>query len=191
MNLQKFNPWKWFDQQQLKSGAAVTIPVKFNAKLYPQNHQQSFAELRIENDRLFDEAFRNFGVSPFARSSYDKSLSRLGQIAAFNPDINTAAGVIDYVFSLDVPGLSEMDISIEVMNRRLLVKGSKQDACDSKNSGFYHHEEKTISFQRIITLPDDAVVADAKAVLKNAELTIRIPRAGGKISAHKKLSAKN
>lgn len=176
MNLQKLNPWNWFKHEDVQSMAESTIPVKkadYSAKIL--NRHPMF-QLQREIDNLFDQSFRSFGLEPLVRGGLDKSL--LGSFSnLFSPDLNISSDDKEYIITLEVAGLDEKDISIDLSGSRLTIKGNKQDESESKDKNFYRIERKFGSFQRVLALPEDAQADRIKASMKNGLLTITVPRA--------------
>lgn len=82
-----------------------------------------------------------------------------------------------FVLELDVPGVTKEDITIDITDRRLSVRGTR---AEKDHSGVLHHSTRaTGSFAYEFTLPapvDDKAVT---AALDDGVLTIRTPKANG------------
>lgn len=177
MDLQKFYPWNWFKHEQAHAAEAEQIPVKRSAgeagmpgfeRAHPrtQFHQQV--------DRLFDDMFRGFGLpSPGSRFAEPALWSGDG---AFRPSLNVSSDGAGYQVTLEAPGMTEADLSIEVRGDALTIKGQKREEKETKDRHFYRIERRYGAFQRTLTLPEDADADDIRAHMKDGVLSLSIPR---------------
>lgn len=71
----------------------------------------------------------------------------------------------ELVYALDLPGIAEDEISVELEHGVLTVTGERERAAEVKEGGFYRYERRFGRFQRAITLPpgvpDEGVNADS------------------------------
>ncbi len=174
MNLQKLNPWNWFKHEEPQKEEAATVPVK--REDYSGGSQLAappIQQLHQEINRLFDEAFRNFGLSPLSRSPL---WSAAESATPFYASLNIASDDEQYTITLEAPGLEQKDITIELRERVLVIKGNKQEESEDKDKQFYRIERRYGSFERVLSLPDDADVDGISASMKSGLLTVRIPR---------------
>jgi HSP20 family protein len=188
MNLQKLNPWNWFKHEEEHDSYENTIPVKKND--YPELFTRNpMLELHSEIDKLFDRAFQSFSFSPFFKTGLNESgaLSKRSHSALFVPSLNISSDDKEYVITLEAAGLEQKDISIELSDRRLLIKGNKQEESENKDKDFYRIERRFGSFQRVLALPEDAVADTIKASMKNGLLIVKILRAENQVSNNKKI----
>ena len=98
------------------------------------------------------------------------------QPIGFSPSLNVAADKNEYVVTLEAAGLDEKDLSIEVDNQQLLISGNKREESESQDRHYYRIERHYGGFQRVLSLPEDAIAADIKATMRKELLTINIPR---------------
>jgi HSP20 family protein len=81
-----------------------------------------------------------------------------------------------YVLTVDLPGLSESDVKIEVEDKVLTISGERKSQSESTNSGYRRVERAYGSFSRRLTLPEGV---DAEAIVANFDkgvLEISIPK---------------
>ena len=88
-----------------------------------------------------------------------------------------------YHYKVDVPGLAQEDISMQVQNRILTIQGQRQDEQTVNKDGYYSRERWFGSFNRSIKLPPTADPTNVQAGLRNGVLTITV----GKTEAAKPL----
>ena len=72
--------------------------------------------------------------------------------------------------------MSESDLTIEVKNDVLTIGGHKEDKTEKRDKHYYRVERSSGSFQRTLSLPDDANAEEISADLKNGVLKLSIPR---------------
>lgn len=102
-------------------------------------------------------------------------------------DINTSGQSLEV--TAEVPGIDEKNLSVEVTDQSLSIKGEKV-AGEKQKSGkdFQSIERHYGSFERIISLPCKVDSDKAVAKLKNGVLTIEIPMTQKDASSGKKLT---
>lgn len=175
MKLQQLNPWNWFKHEE--TSGLSTIPVKRAAnepehKPEVQKGQFPVFHLHREIDRLFDQALRGFGMPSLYTGWLDDEFNRVG----FQAKLNVASDEKSYHISLEAPGLSEKDISLELSQGVLTIRGEKQEENASSDRHYYRMERSYGSFQRILALPDDCNQEAITATMKNGLLEITLPR---------------
>ena len=72
--------------------------------------------------------------------------------------------------------MDQQDVKVEVSNNTMTIKGEKKQKKEEKGKNYYRVERSYGSFQRVLSLPEDANQEDIKASFKNGILTIRMPR---------------
>jgi HSP20 family protein len=72
--------------------------------------------------------------------------------------------------------LAESDLSLEVKDDVLTIKGQKEAHSKDKDKHYYRVERSYGSFQRTLALPDDAIGDEIKANLDKVVLRLEIPR---------------
>ncbi len=137
----------------------------------------SFFNPRFTSD-LFDVIDRNFcgmGNDPMIE----------GSRGGYMPRVDVVEKKDDYVLDMELPGLSENDVDINLKDRVLTIaakkeeKAEKEEAEDKKHrkeNNFLIHERHGYYFSRSFTLPDDIDSDKVSAGFKNGLLTVTIPR---------------
>lgn len=82
----------------------------------------------------------------------------------------------DYDISMEIPGVSKKEISVEVLGNALVIRGEKKHTHEDKHKNYYRIEKSCASFQRTLQLPMDADQSRIDAKFKNGMLQISIPR---------------
>lgn len=179
MNWQKLNPWNWFKHEVPEIHRNTYIPVTRSANksqmpVTQANLSHPVMQLHDEFNRLFDDVFKKFGVSPlFSGSPRDSSF--MGN-SDFWPSLNISSDRKSYQVIMDVPGMKQADMEIEVRGGILAIKGHKQEEVEDKDRYFYRVERRYGAFQRTLDLPEDANADDINATMQDGVLSLTIPR---------------
>lgn len=139
-------------------------------------------QLRQEADSLFDEMMRS-SAFPFKwfGSSAPRQLQRqlaTEQKAFFRPSLNVSGSDKGYLVSVELPGVEEKNIKVEIMGRSLIISGEKKHHEEQKKqeAGYYYAERSFGQFKRVLEVPCDSLFADITAEYKDGVLNINIPR---------------
>jgi HSP20 family protein len=170
MDIKKLNPWNWFKHEE--DGERRNVPVRRQSDRQLSAYTPLLS-LHQEIDRVFDHVFRHFGWPSFgagaARSPLESNL--------FRPSVDIDATDKEYRITVEVPGVDEKDLSLELgRDGTLTVKGEKKQEREENGRDFYRVERSYGSFQRVLALPEDANQAGISAHFKNGVLTVSIPR---------------
>ncbi len=173
MNIKKFAPWNWFGKEE---ESAKNVPVAQRSDVQPSYIEggatNPIVHLHREIDRLFEDAFRGFGTSPFKQEMFPS----MNAANVLKPQVDIGATDKEYCITIEVPGVDEKDVKIEIANDTMTIHGEKQQEKEEKEKNYYRVERSYGSFQRVLSLPEDADQEDIKAIFKKGVLTIKMPR---------------
>ena len=68
------------------------------------------------------------------------------------------------------------DVRLEIVNDTLTIQGEKKQENEEKGKNYYRMERSYGSFQRMLSLPEDADQNDVTATFKKGVLTVTMPR---------------
>jgi HSP20 family protein len=105
------------------------------------------------------------------------------------PDVEVLERGNDLIVRADVPGMKKDEIVIEFTDRALTLKGERKREKEEKGEDFYRSEREYGSFYRTIPLPEGVKFDDAKAIVKDGVLEIKMPLAKA-VSATRRLEIK-
>jgi len=182
MNLEKLKPWNWFKHEDNTADNTAQIPMQREEasrtalSTLQQRDLHPVLQLHQQIDRLFNDAFSGFGMPSLRVSPTQQDWSDAGRINAYRPQIDVSGDDKQYEIKLDVPGLSENDLSIEIKDDILIVRGHKEEKNEQQGKQFYSIERSYGVFQRTLSLPTDANTDDIQARLKDGVLRLVIPR---------------
>lgn len=168
MELKKLAPWNWFKKEEENQAAA--LPVQRSGHMHNQN---PIAQFHQEVDRMFDSLFRGFG---FPTLGFGRDYGPALRSDWFKPTLDIAAGEKDYTISVELPGVDEKDVQLELSDDTLVIKGEKKQEKEEKDKNYYRMERAYGSFQRVLSLPEDAEQDGIAASYKHGILTVVIPR---------------
>ncbi len=172
MNLEKLNPWNWFKHEDYSSS---NVPVNRGTNISPTTSTNNHPMVRLQNeiDQLFEDTFRNFG---FPSRYLGRSSDSGGNQMPFQAKVNIGSDDKNYHINLEAPGLTENDISLDINENILTIRGEKKEDTESKDRNYYRIEHTYGSFQRVLALPDDVDQDGINATMKNGMLNITVPR---------------
>ena len=122
-------------------------------------------------DRMFDTSF------PWKVLKAVNDLAPSEQKSDFLPKIDVKSDAKAYSVQAEIPGVQKDEVKVEVHDGMLILSGEKKEEV-SEGEGTTKHvvERRYGSFERSMTLPDDADIDNIRAAHKNGVLTITIPR---------------
>ena len=136
------------------------------------------AQLHDEIDRLFDGMFRGM-MNPWRLDFMPRvPASDNGENAGVvvMPRLDVSSDEKAYTITAELPGVGPDDVKLEMRDNALILRGEKKDESKDEKKDYYVVERSYGSFERVLTLPDDAVADEIKATHKDGVLTISIPR---------------
>ena len=125
-------------------------------------------------------------ITPYRRmASLRESMNRLiedsfTEAAANERELPLAADIQAedeaYTVTAWVPGLDAEDLSLEVLNNTITLRGEFKSAA-SDDAKYLARELPTGRFSRVIALPTALEPGKTEATIKNGVLTLRLPKA--------------
>jgi HSP20 family protein len=141
----------------------------------PFRFVRRFAE---DMDRLFEDMGpRGFGLTPlFRREPLFKEFREFANMN-FVPQVERFMKDGNFIVRVDLPGVDKNDVTLEVEDDLLVIKGERKQETEEKREGFFHSERHYGSFLRSIPLPEGVDLTDAKAMFNDGvlEVTMKAP----------------
>lgn len=82
----------------------------------------------------------------------------------------------ELVISMDLPGFTEDNIHVSLVNQLLTVKAERKQEQDNKEKDYFLQERQYGKIQRSVALPENIDSDSVKAEYKNGVLKITIPK---------------
>ncbi|WP_443749468.1 Hsp20/alpha crystallin family protein [Asticcacaulis solisilvae] len=159
MDVKKLNPWNWFRHE------APQLPAVTGERgLSPQ---LSLLQFHREMERNFLNLAR----------AVDMGWPHFDTARPLWPSLDITTKDREYVITVEVPGVQEKDLKLEVTADGLLtVSGEKHQETHKGIPGNTRVERSYGTFSRVLSLPDDADRDAVSAFFRNGLLTITCPR---------------
>jgi HSP20 family protein len=149
-------------------------PAKRNTQNSPQSpSNQPIRKLQNEIDSLFNSFFHNNG----GLINWDEDFLNRGTLS---PNMDLSENDKEYNVSLEVPGISEKDVDVNVENGVLTIQGEKSHSEDNKDNDFYVLERSYGKFHRSFSLPNNVDENNVSAKLKDGILQVKLPKTSEK-----------
>ena len=125
--------------------------------------------------QMQDEVDRWFGRMGLDRGWTSPStwLARAGEhIGEWMPAIDAFQRGNEFVIRADVPGMSRTDLSVEIGDDALTIRGERKHEQNEDREGVFWSERSYGSFSRVVPLPPGAISDSAKATFTNGVLEV-------------------
>ena len=99
---------------------------------------------------------------------------------SWNPAVDIYETEGDIVVKAEAPGVDKKDISVDINDGVLTVKGERKNTEEVKEENFYRQERVYGKFQRSFQLPEGTDYDKINADFKDGVLTVTIPKAEAK-----------
>ncbi len=144
---------------------------RIGRKLLPVRREEAdpFRDFQRQMNRLFDEFF---GEAPLAERERGPEWAP----AAFTPRVDVSETDAEVKVSAELPGMDEKDISVELQDDMLVLRGEKKSEQEEKGKNWFRREQSYGSFHRTIELPAGVDAGKAKAQFKKGVLTFTAPK---------------
>lgn len=96
---------------------------------------------------------------------------------SWNPATDIFETKDDYVFKVELPGITKDDINIEFENGVLTITGERKEEKEVKEDDYYRCERCHGSFSRSFSLPKNVDSTKINANMKNGILELKVPKA--------------
>jgi len=97
-------------------------------------------------------------------------------ITPFAPTFEVKETKEGFVFTADLPGVTEKDLQVQFSDNRLSISGKRESEKAEHNETYYASERSYGSFTRSFVLPEGIDADKAHAQLKNGVLSIQVPK---------------
>ena len=169
MNISKLNPFNWFRKEEENQGHS--LPVRRGDTTPTQVHP--LVELHREMDRLFEDFARSFSMT-LPNRLFD--MPGVTHSSFLRPKLDIAESENQYKITIELPGVTEKDVRVELVGDTLRISGEKRQENEEKDRNYHRIERTYGSFERVLNLPEDADTEHIAATFKNGLMRVTIPR---------------
>jgi HSP20 family protein len=131
-----------------------------------------FREVVSLQSRL-NSLFQNYGQADYGRGQDDNEALAA---ASFAPPVDIYEDEHQLVLKLEVPGVRQEDLDIQVENRTLTVRGERKFSSEEKQENFHRVEHRYGTFARSFTLPSTVDSETVKATYDAGVLTLELAK---------------
>jgi HSP20 family protein len=144
-------PWKWGNE----------------CNMTREGVRDPFTALQRELNRAFENVWNDdfLKMPAWAEAS--------GMVA---PKLDISETDKELHVSVELPGMSEKDLDVELTADRLKIRGEKKDERETKEHNFHRTERSFGSFERVIALPTKVDREHVQATFKNGVLNVTLPK---------------
>jgi HSP20 family protein len=136
--------------------------------------------LRSRDERLIPAArFRNV-IERVVEDLFEGTiLSGDGNGGRLLPAVNVRETEDAVIAEAELPGLSQKDISVQVVGDILTIRGERRHESEEKGKGYYRREIASGIFERQIPLPAEIDQDGVEATYSNGILLVTLPKQEG------------
>ena len=122
--------------------------------------------LRHEMDRLFDRFF-------------EPRWDEFEAVGEWAPKVDFSETKDAYLVKAEVPAVEQKDISVQLQDQMLTIKGEKHKEKEEKDEKHHRLERSWGALTRTLALPMGVETEKVSATFKDGLLTIKLPKAPG------------
>ena len=126
---------------------------------------RGMATLQDRINRIFDDAFVR------SRDTEDDV-----NLCDWRPAVDIYDNADNIVIKAELPGVEKKDVSVEIKDNVITLKGERVIDNEVKEERYYRKERCFGTFQRAFTLPDAVSSDKVKASFKDGVLKVEIPK---------------
>ena len=119
--------------------------------------------LMTDFDRIFDSMFTH-------------DLPRFSSVKSWIPAVDVNETETEFLLSADMPGLDKKDVSIDIHDGVITIKGERAIDNEKSTDDYRIRERQLGSFNRSFRLPDNVNEDKVAAKFKNGVLTVTLPK---------------
>jgi HSP20 family protein len=97
-------------------------------------------------------------------------------VHSWNPAVDILDKDDHIVITAELPGVDKKDLTVDVKDRVLTLKGERSSDNEDKEDNFYRRERFYGKFERSFTLPTNVDPDNIKADYKDGVLNIKVPK---------------
>lgn len=175
MHSRQLLPWNWFKKEEEHSVSSNNRPVVSNnagLNLHP------LMRIQQQMDRLFDDLWGQdalglqHGIKPDFRSGLNRLEQSIENNAILRPSLDISENDEGYRIQVEVPGVSQKDLNVELDGDVLTISGEKSQTKEEKSENYHQVERSFGRFERVLCLPANADKEHMNAKFKDGVLTI-------------------
>lgn len=109
-------------------------------------------------------------------SFFNDTITRTKKADSFNPAVDIVSKDDTITLNVELPGMNKEEISINIEERVLTIKGERKFENEDKKDTYYRRERSYGSFKRAFTLSEDILTDEVSADYKAGVLTVTLKK---------------
>ena len=171
MDIKKWVPWNWFKKEEEGTESPMLVRKTKADRRAGYSDLSPATYFQHEIDRMFDKFF-----SAWPSFGMDRRRDPLMPDGMLKPTLDLSATDKEYTITVEIPGVDEKDVKLELINDTLTIKGEKKQEKEETDKNYYRMERSYGAFQRVLSLPEDTDQDSIKARFKNGVLNVTMLR---------------
>ncbi|WP_457639554.1 Hsp20/alpha crystallin family protein [Persephonella sp.] len=135
-----------------------------NLPTFVWNPFRELARIEQELNKVFNE------LVPTPKSG------EIAEVATWNPRVDIYEKDNKLIIEAEIPGAKKEDVEVKIKDNAVVIKGEVKREEEEKDKTYYRSERFYGVFERVIPLPVEVKVEEAKASFENGILKIEIPK---------------
>ncbi len=103
--------------------------------------------------------------------------TEISEITTWNPKVDIYEKNNKLVIEAEIPGAKKEDVEVKIKDNSVVIRGEVKKEEEEKEKTYYRSERFHGVFERVIPLPVEVKVEEAKATFENGVLKVEIPKA--------------
>ncbi|WP_083790679.1 Hsp20/alpha crystallin family protein, partial [Sulfurihydrogenibium yellowstonense] len=98
------------------------------------------------------------------------------EVVVWSPRVDVYEKDNNVVIEAEIPGAKKEDIELKVKDNAVIIRGEVKKEEEKKDENYYRRERFYGKFERVIPLPADVKIEEAKAEYQDGILKLTIPK---------------
>ncbi len=103
--------------------------------------------------------------------------TEISEVTTWNPRVDIYEKDNKLVIEAEIPGAKKEDVEVKIKDNSVVIRGEVKKEEEEKEKTYYRSERFHGVFERVIPLPVEVKVEEAKATFENGVLKVEIPKA--------------
>lgn len=152
------------------------VPAKAEPSRTPATKPHPFQSLRHEMERIFDDFESGKWLHPFGGPPFDLRNPWLRNGFEYAPPAEVAEKDHDYEITVELPGMDEKNIEVNIAEGVLTIKGEKCEEKKEEKKDYCLSERSYGSFFRSFALPEGVNADKISAKFDKGVLKVSFPK---------------
>ncbi|MBK3333307.1 Hsp20/alpha crystallin family protein [Persephonella atlantica] len=98
------------------------------------------------------------------------------EVTTWNPKVDIYEKDNKLIIEAEIPGAKKEDVEVKIKDNAVVIRGEVKKEEEEKEKTYYRSERFHGVFERVVPLPVEVKVEEAKATFENGILKVEIPK---------------